>query len=415
MKRILSIVFVFGLAVLSAWLLPFAREQRHLYFKDYTFTADEAQRLKRHPEILYAHGRQAERRMDNRLAMDLYRRTTAGDALQMSAWLRLAELTAAAGELQSARRMTDFCNAYIGPVLRWKWPHTLLAHGLGMETIFSANVNYLVARRTKLNDALNLLDTHCQGSPAAALAALAPGNQPAYLDWAIRWKRPAAAQAAWQQVTASGLADAGMLVDYVHFLVAQRQVPAAAAVWRQHTGIAGMTNGGFESESTRKGFDWRIGSEREGHWDVRRAAFDGRSGAAALHVRFDGRANVNFYHLSQVVAVTPQTPCRLAFWWHEKGLTTDQLPFVEVSGYDAKGLYARSPALQGARRWQREEMTFTPPADCHAVVVRLRRRPSDRFDNKIRGSLWLDDFELIETAGGQAAAATTNDGAPAGT
>jgi hypothetical protein len=34
------------------------------------------------------------------------------------------------------------------------------------------------------------------------------------------------------------------------------------------------------------------------------------------------------------------------------------------------------------------------PEDCHAVVVRLRRRPSHRFDNKIAGILWLDDFEL---------------------
>jgi len=31
--------------------------------------------------------------------------------------------------------------------------------------------------------------------------------------------------------------------------------------------------------------------------------------------------------------------------------------------------------------------------------VRLRRKPSDRFDNKIRGSLWLDDFALQTDAG----------------
>ena len=85
MKRTLSIVTALALAALSAWLLPFCREQRHIYFKDYTFTADEAQQLQRHPAILYAHGRQAERRMDTAAAMDLYRRTTARDALYMDA------------------------------------------------------------------------------------------------------------------------------------------------------------------------------------------------------------------------------------------------------------------------------------------------------------------------------------------
>ncbi len=127
--------------------------------------------------------------MDTAAAMDLYRRTTARDALHMDAWLRLADLTAAAGDLGGAARITAFCDGYIAPVLRWKWPHTLLAHGLGMDAIFGANINYLVARRTKLNDAFNLLDTHCQASPAAALAILQPDNQPAYLEWAIRWKR----------------------------------------------------------------------------------------------------------------------------------------------------------------------------------------------------------------------------------
>jgi len=39
-------------------------------------------------------------------------------------------------------------------------------------------------------------------------------------------------------------------------------------------------------------------------------------------------------------------------------------------------------------------MEFTVPEDCHAVVIRLHRRPSNRFDNKIAGMLWLDDFKL---------------------
>ena len=37
---------------------------------------------------------------------------------------------------------------------------------------------------------------------------------------------------------------------------------------------------------------------------------------------------------------------------------------------------------------------ITCQEDSRAAVVRIRRRPSDRFDNKISGTVWLDDFRL---------------------
>ena len=50
--------------------------------------------------------------------------------------------------------------------------------------------------------------------------------------------------------------------------------------------------------------------------------------------------------------------------------------------------------MLGTHGWQKQEIEFTAPKDCHAVVVRLHRRPSHRFDSKIAGRLWLDDFRL---------------------
>jgi hypothetical protein len=44
--------------------------------------------------------------------------------------------------------------------------------------------------------------------------------------------------------------------------------------------------------------------------------------------------------------------------------------------------------------WHTETLEFTPPEECNAVVVRLRRLKSRRFDSKIAGTLWLDDFKL---------------------
>ena len=394
-RRLTAGLAALGLALLTLWLLTYGWEQRRLFYKDYAFTPKEAARLERHPEMMYAYGRQAESRMDAAAAADYYGRAVARDPLHLDAWLRLAEIRAATGGLEEARRITAFCSRLAAPVVRWKWPATLLAHGLGLQPVFEANINFLVARRIKLDDALFLLETHCAADPRRALALLAPANRPAYLQWAVRWQRPAAARAAWADVAAAGAVDAALLDDYVHFLVGRREVAEAWTIWQAHTGAAGMTNADFEAEPTGRGFDWSATSDRAGGWKVERAAHQGRAGGASLKVAFAGRGNVAFQHVRQIVPVAPGTAYCLRWWWKSQGLTTDQTPFVEVAGYDGARLNVRgAPAAAGTHDWQPAEVRFEAPADCRAVVVTLRRLPSRRFDSNIQGSVWLDDFEL---------------------
>ena len=92
--------------------------------------------------------------------------------------------------------------------------------------------------------------------------------------------------------------------------------------------------------------------------------------------------------------VTPESAYQLKYFWKSKGITTDQGPFVEIYSYDVRGIYKKGPMAAGSRDWEPVTVEFTAPADCHAVVVRLRRNTSLRFDNKIQGSLWVDDFSL---------------------
>jgi hypothetical protein len=50
--------------------------------------------------------------------------------------------------------------------------------------------------------------------------------------------------------------------------------------------------------------------------------------------------------------------------------------------------------MLGTHDWETQSIEFAVPEDCHSMVVRLSRRPSRRFDSKIAGRLWLDDFGL---------------------
>ena len=69
-------------------------------------------------------------------------------------------------------------------------------------------------------------------------------------------------------------------------------------------------------------------------------------------------------------------------------------PYVEIVGYDQNGLSQTGPMITGTHEWREESIEFRPPAGCRAVVVQVRRRPSHRFDSKIKGSFWLDNFRL---------------------
>ena len=117
-------------------------------------------------------------------------------------------------------------------------------------------------------------------------------------------------------------------------------------------------------------------------------------GKYALRISFDGRQNISFHNLYQIVPVVPLERFRLRYAWKSTGITTDQGPFIEIVGYDQKGFSQSGPMITGTHTWREEAIEFEVPAGCRAVVVRVRRRSSHRFDSKIKGSFWLDNFRL---------------------
>ena len=155
-----------------------------------------------------------------------------------------------------------------------------------------------------------------------------------------------------------------------------------------------MTNGGFESDITQRGFDWRHWGEKDSNWIIERVNQGAYEGKYALRISFAGRQNISFQNIYQIVPVSPLERLRLSYAWKSDGITTDQGPFIEIIGYDQNGLSQSGPMITGTHKWREESIEFRPPAGCRAAVVRVHRRSSHRFDSKIKGSLWLDNFRL---------------------
>jgi hypothetical protein len=279
-------------------------------------------------------------------------------------------------------------------VYRWKWDQILLAHELGMEKIVLDNINFLIRHRKKVIDAFQLLDAHLTGNIMRAVNVLDPPNLIEFLEWLMQWGRVNDAQITWNKIMSAGIQNEDIQLKYIHFLIDNKQVPLAAKIRGSNTGIQGLTNPGFEEQITGRGFDWRYTATNKGKWSIRRTLSEGFSGNCSLKINFEGTENISFGHLYQIVPVDPLTPYRLTYGWRSKNITTDQGPFMDIYGYDCNGVYFKGPMMVGTHPWQEQVMEFTVPQACHAVVVRLCRQPSHRFDNKIAGILWLDDFKL---------------------
>lgn len=57
-----------------------------------------------------------------------------------------------------------------------------------------------------------------------------------------------------------------------------------------------------------------------------------------------------------------------------------------------------TPNLVGSEPWALNEADFSTGPGTHSIKIALRRLPSSKFDNKIRGTVWLDDVSLIPLA-----------------
>ena len=389
-KSLITLVLV----VLSAWLMVRNWQYRAIYHENYTFGAKDAKKFRHFPGALYTLGRNAWFQNDSDVAARFFRRTVLQDIFYIGAWLKLAQVEIVLENPDKARSILQFSDGLTKNVYRWKWDQILLAHELGMEEMVLGNINFLVKHRKRVQDAFQLFDTHLAGNVMRSVNVLDTGNLLSFLEWLMGWGRVSDAEIVWNKIVLAGIQNEDIRLKYIHFLVNKKRISLAAEIRRFNTGIEGMTNPGFEDKMTGRGFDWRYTANNKGKWSIRRTLSEAFSGTHSLKIMFEGKNNISFRHLHQIVPVDPLTPYRLTYSWRSKNITTDQGPFVDIYGYDCKGFYFKGSMMLGTHDWQEQDMEFTVPEVCHAVVVRLLRRPSHRFDNKIAGTLWLDDFKL---------------------
>jgi hypothetical protein len=155
-----------------------------------------------------------------------------------------------------------------------------------------------------------------------------------------------------------------------------------------------VTNGGFESDILNGGLDWRV-LPIEGSV-VSLDPVGVFEGVRALRITFDGSSNTDYGHVFQYVPVQAKTRYRFSGHMRVQDITTDSGPrFQACDAYDMGNIFVSSENLVGTSGWSEQHAEFTTLPDTRLLLLRVVRSVSNKLDNQIAGTVWIDDVRLI--------------------
>ncbi len=199
----------------------------------------------------------------------------------------------------------------------------------------------------------------------------------------------------------------------IDLLVARGKFEDAGKVWHQITGkdtasAVAFTenslvyNGGFEKDISGGGFGWRQNDAEGADFDF--DTDEKHSGSRSARLTFDGTKNLLYEGLLQNVVVSPNTRYRFQGFLRTDQISTNSgMRFEIVDPNNPQRLDVLTPNETGTLPWTLEQLDFATGPDTQLISIRIVRKPSERLDNKIRGTVWIDDVSLVPAGAGDQA------------
>jgi hypothetical protein len=327
--------------------------------------------------------------------------------LEQEYWLNLARIFHRLGERKASERVLEnailvFPTGYQG---RWVSGNLLLQQGEVEKAL--SHFSYLLAHYPNQSSLVYDILGKAINDSDFILERLVP-KDPSSLKQRLSYLYDAgdkeSAQKAWAKRTSFGYRpDRNETLRHIEFLISRGELNGAFQVWENRLREEGLspssdseriTNGGFEKEKIfGGGFDWRIdkvaGAEITFDSSV---AFEGKR---SLKMVFNGKENVNFHHVYQFVSLRPDTEYMLKANMKTQAVTTKSGLKMEIAGI-GPAFYKASEPLNGDNEWKELTVTFRTSAQSQGGMVRIRRERTDKFDRFISGTVWIDNFSLIE-------------------
>ncbi len=233
-----------------------------------------------------------------------------------------------------------------------------------------------------------------------------PSVYSAFLEFLVLRKQSDAAAKVWSQmVQLHQPVEVQSVFEYVRYLIEERDVPQARAVWRQAAAISDLAsyqpsmtnlviNGDFGLPILNGGFDWQF--EKQAGVSFALDPTESHLGTRSLLISFAGRP-IDDVGFRQFVPVEPNT--------HYDFSAEFKAPHMEGAGgarfavqdfYTGATLFL-SDDLKNAEVWKQVAGSLATGPDTKLLAIRLQRIPAG---SPIRGNLWIDGVRLVASQQG---------------
>jgi Carbohydrate binding domain len=349
---------------------------------------------------------------DSAQAAAYYEKAVRTNPLWDRHWLELAALYERMGEALKARRAYEEARAAhpVSAEVGWRYGNFLLRQGDAAGA--AAQFRQAVQSDPGLMDSVIAVSWKSDLYDPGSMAELLPPQSGLYfrlLEFFSQQQKTQAALRVWDLlVTLRQPMEVAQAIPLVEYLISTGEVAEAQRVWAQaldasrwpHDAPADASvvfNGGFENDLAAGGFDWRKQNDPHVTFAFDRSTY--HSGSRSLRIDFDGEANIDFQHLCETVAVEPRKSYRLTAYLKSSGISTDrEFLWMIFDPRNPRQPPHSTAGILGTQPWTRLEVEFTADAETRIAQIVLRRIPSAKFDNKLRGTLWIDDVSLVALA-----------------
>lgn len=346
----------------------------------------------------------------DRQAIVYLQRAARIDSRSSGLWMDLAEVYQSAGDPGRAQKAYENAQADypMSAEVAWRYGSFLLSRGNFSHGY--AEINRALLVEPSLTTAAVAECWQANPNVDAILQHVLPAKSRYYLaavNYFLSKRLLNPALAVWNRQLALGLpTKMRHAIPLVNALIDQGRLQDARQTWLQalratnwprnsSTSESLVFNGGFEHRIANGGFGWRENPVSDARFAI--DSHIAHSGSRSLRIEFKGKANLNFQNVFQLVPAEPRTQYHFSAYLRTERLSTDHgIRFEIFDPRHSSSVRILTPNMIGTNPWTRVQVEFTTGPDTTMLEIVLRRTPTWKFDNKIRGTVWIDDVSLAQ-------------------
>ena len=325
-------------------------------------------------------------------------------------WVDLAVVQENLGDVPRARE--DFAEALAAypasAEIRWEFANFLLRQG-ELPAALKAMRESIAGDPTLLPLAITRA-WRATGNADELAAEVLPADASSYLqalDFFAQEKNVDAGLKIWSHLAALPQKfPIEKLFPFLDEMIRENRAEDSVRMWDEALDVCGISheksrnqivfNGGFDGEILNGGLDWRLNPGLGMAVEYDSTVHHG--GSRSLRMDFNGGLNLDLSEPAQYVPVEPGELYTFHAYLRTDSITTESAIHFEIFDPSRGQTIATTDGLNGTHLWTGVDAEIRTGPETKFVKVMLKRVPSRQFENKLGGTIWIDDVSLTQGA-----------------